>query len=82
MADSKDRTRRLIAFGARELFGGARRGQPGVAGLGAALTIVSWLRSRRRGKELIYSRTLKDGESVNIRLVRGDTTVNETQVRG
>ncbi len=82
MADSNDRTRRLLAFGMRELFGGARRGQSGIAGLGAALTIVSWLRSRRKGKELIYSRTLKDGEAVNIRLVRGGTTVDETEVGG
>jgi hypothetical protein len=63
---------KLMTLGVRQLFSGARRGQPGMAGLGAALTIAGWMRSRRRGRELIYARTLKDGESVNIRLVRGE----------
>lgn len=80
MADS--RARSLAAFGVRQLFGGARRGQPGVAGLGAALTLIGWLRSRRRGRELIYARTLKDGETVKIRLVRGSATVDDTEAGG
>ncbi len=72
----------MLSFGLRQLFGGARRGQPALAGLGAALSIVGWLRSRKRPDRLIYSRKLKDGESVSIRLLRGETVVDETAVEG
>ena len=78
-----DRDRSMLVFGLRQLFGGARRGQPGLAGLGAALTAIGWMRSRRRsGKELIYSRTLKPGETIKIRMLRGDGGVEETEVEG
>ena len=73
---------RLLGFGLRQLFGGARRGQPSVAGLGAALSIIGWLRRRRHGKDLLYVRNLREGETVSIRLVRGRTVVDETEVEG
>jgi hypothetical protein len=64
---------RLLTNGLRYLFGGARRGQSSLAGLGAAMTIAGWLR-RRRGpeRELLWARNLKDGESVTIKMVRGE----------
>jgi len=62
-----------VTFGLRQLFGGARRGQPGVAGLGAAVAIISYLRNRDKPKELLYKRNLKAGEEVRIRFLRGDT---------
>ncbi len=82
MALDTDRARSLLAFGLRQLFGGARRGQPGVAGLGAALSIIGWMRTRRRGKELVYSKTLKPGETIKIRMVRADGGIDETEVEG
>lgn len=62
-----------LSRGLNFLFGGARRGQTGLAGLGAVMTIVGWLR-RRRGpdRELLWAKNLKDGETVKIRLVRGE----------
>lgn len=60
----------LLRTGARTLAGGARRGNPGLAGLGTALLLVGWLR-RRRGpqRRLLYARTLRPGEALRIRLV-------------
>ena len=63
---------KLVAFGIRQLFGGARRGQAGVAGLGAAVAIIGWLRGRNHSKELLYKRNLNAGEEVRIRFMRGD----------
>ncbi len=63
---------KLFAFGIRQLFGGARRGQAGVAGLGAALAIIGWTRGRNHSNELLYKRKLKAGEEVRIRFLRGD----------
>ncbi len=60
----------LIRYGARALFGGARRGSSPLAGLGAVLLAVGWLRKLSRPKrELIYSRNLRHGETVRIRLL-------------
>lgn len=63
---------KLLAYGIRSLFGGARRGQPGMAGLGAALAIIGWLRNRDQGNDLLYKRKLKPGEEVRIRFLKGD----------
>jgi hypothetical protein len=63
----------LLRTGARTLAGGARRGNPGLAGLGTALLIVGWMRRRRRPKrEILYSRTLRPGEGLRIRALTGD----------
>ncbi len=64
---------KLVTFGLRQLFGGARRGQAGIAGLGAALAIIGWLRGRNHDNELLYRRKLKPGEELRIRFLRGDS---------
>jgi hypothetical protein len=69
---------KLVTFGIRQLFGGARRGQPGIAGLGAALAIIGWLRGRNHGDELLYKRTLKQGEEVRIKFLRGESADDVT----
>ena len=63
---------KLVSFGVRQLFGGARRGQAGIAGLGAALAIIGWLRDRTEPKQLLYTRKLKPGEEVRIKFLRGE----------
>lgn len=73
---------RLVVFGVRQLFGGARRGQPGIAGVGAALAIVGWLRGRNHNNELLYKRRLRPGEEVRIRFVRGADGADELKVTG
>jgi len=72
---------RLTAFGLRQLFAGSRRGRPALAGLGAALSIIGWLRSRSRSDELLYKRKLAEGEQVTIRFLRGGA-VEETAIEG
>jgi len=63
----------LLRTGARTLAGGARRGNPGLAGLGTALLIYGWMRRRRRPKrEILYARTLRPGEALRIRALTRD----------
>jgi len=63
----------LIWTGLRHLAGGARRGNPALAGLGAALAAVGLIRrSTRPKRELLYARNLKKGEGLRIRLLDGD----------
>ncbi len=64
---------KLLVFGIRHLFGGARRGQAGVAGAGAALAIIGWVRGRNHSNELLFKRKLKAGEEVRIRFLRGES---------
>lgn len=66
---------KIVAFGVKQLFGGARRGQPGLAGFGAAVAIIGWLRGRGRkhDNELLYTRKLKQGEEVRIKFLRGES---------
>lgn len=74
---------RLMTYGIRQMFGGARRGQPYMAGLGAAITIISYLRSRGQPSTApIYRRRLREGETLKIRLVRGQMVIDETDVEG
>jgi hypothetical protein len=48
-----------------------------MAGLGAALVAVGWVRSLYRSdRELIYSRTLKKGDALRIRLLGPDDSVS------
>lgn len=61
---------RLITFGVREFFGGARRGQPIVTAFGAALSIWGLFRRYGGREKLIYSRALKDGETVTVAMLR------------
>ncbi len=63
----------LLRNGARALAGGARRGNPGLAGWGTALLIYGWMRRRRRPKrEILYARTLRPGEALRIRALAPD----------
>lgn len=63
----------LFSFGVRQLFGGARRGQPTIAALGAAITIWGLLRRLDTRDKPIYIRKMRDGEMIQIRLQRGKT---------
>lgn len=73
----------LISYGLRRFFSGSRLGQPWMAGLGAAMTLVGWLRSRRDSDEvLVYKRVLREGETIRVRLRRGDAVVDETDIAG
>jgi len=74
---------RLAAYGVARLFAGARQGRPGMAGLGAAIGLIGWLRSRGEvGETLVYRRVLKEGETIRVRMVRDSTLVDETSVEG
>lgn len=63
----------LLRSGIRMLAGGARRGSPFLAALGTAGAVVGVLRRvaqpRRR---LLYAWTLRDGQSVTVRLMGKD----------
>ena len=72
----------MINSGLRLLFRGARRGDGSLAALGTAMVILGWYRSHRPTKKQIYARTLRDGEAITIRLLRGDTVVGEQRVEG
>jgi len=74
----------LIRHGARALFGGARKGNPGLTGLGMALIAVGWVRRLYRpDRELIYSRKLRRGEAIRIRLLDADDPAEgEIEVTG
>lgn len=70
---------KLVAFGIRQMFGGARRGQAPLAGIGAALAIIGWLRGRdKHDNELIYKRRLKPGQEVRIKFLRGESADDVT----
>jgi hypothetical protein len=74
---------RLFSWGVSRLFGGLRQGRPGLAGLSAAVTFVSWLRRRRAPeKQRIYAVNLKEGQAVKVRFLRGEAVVDETEVVG
>jgi hypothetical protein len=69
---------RLVSLGVKSLFGGARRGQPIVTAVGAAISIWGLFRRFGKNEKLVYSRTLKDGETLRIRQLRGaQPTVEE-----
>lgn len=70
---------RILSIGLKQLFGGARSGRPAIAGLGAALSLLGWMRHRRRKERgPFYERVLEDGETLKVRLVRGKTVVEAT----
>lgn len=74
----------LFKDGARTLFGGARRGNSPLVGLGAAMLALGWLkRLYRPDRELIYSRTLRRGETIRIKLLgEDDPTEGEIDIEG
>ncbi len=69
---------RFFAFGIRQLFGGARRGQPTVAALGMAVTLWGLFRKLSRGEKMLYTRDLADGETLTIKMMRGKTVVADS----
>ncbi len=69
---------RIFDVGVRRLFSGARQGQPLITGLGAALTVLAWLRKRRVDEELLFKRELKAGESLRIAFLRGEVVSDES----
>ena len=71
---------RFVSFGVKQLFGGARRGQPLLTGLGAAISIWGLFRRFARKEKLIYSRTLKDGETLRVAQIRGSSAVVDEEV--
>ena len=70
---------RFFNFGVRQLFGGARRGQPLITALGAAISIWGLFRKYSRKNQLVYSRTLNDGETLRISQLRGAATVADEE---
>jgi hypothetical protein len=62
---------RIVSLGVKSLFGGARRGQPLLTALGAAISIWALFRRFSRSDKLIYSRTLGEGETLRITKLRG-----------
>lgn len=68
----------FFAFGVRQLFGGARRGQPVIAALGTAITIWGLFRKLSRNDKPVYSRKLRDGETIRINMLRGEATAANT----
>jgi hypothetical protein len=61
---------------------GSRRGQPGVAALGAFVAIVRWLRRRSQGDQLLFKKVLAEGETLQITFLRNDTVVDRTAIEG
>lgn len=81
--EEDERVSSLLKNGLTFLFRGARRGQSPLSALGAAMAILGWMRSRRGAdKELVYSRNLRNGEQVTVKLVRGGAVVDEQRVEG
>jgi len=73
---------RFLSLAIRQLFGGARRGQPIVTGLAAAATLFGLSRRYRRRRKLIYGRRLKEGETIQLRMLRGTAVVEDTNGSG
>jgi hypothetical protein len=74
---------RVLSYGTVWLFRGLREGRPALAGFGAGLSVLAFLRRRRKpARERVYSLRLHEGKAVRIRLLRGKTVVDETEVVG
>jgi hypothetical protein len=59
---------------------GLRSGNRVVTGVGAVVAGAAWLRSRKEANRIVLTEMLKPGESVTLRVVRGET-VSERTVR-
>jgi hypothetical protein len=68
---------RFVSFGVSSLFGGARRGQPLVTALGAAISIWGLFKRLSRDDKPVYVRKLKEGETVRIRMFRGEMVAEQ-----
>ena len=73
----------LMRNGARALFRGARQGSSPLAGFGAAMLAAGWIRRISRSpRELVYTRTLRKGEALRIRLLGPDEPDESVDVVG
>jgi hypothetical protein len=64
----------VIKTGASLLARGVRRGNPPLSFLGAAVLAFGVVRTMNRPKrELVWSRTLRPGQAVNVVAVKGGT---------
>ena len=68
---------RFVSFGVQQLFGGARRGQPLLTALGAAISIWGLFRRFSSKDKPVYTHTLGDGETLRITQFRGAVQANE-----
>ena len=72
---------KLLSDGLTYMFRGMRLGRSPMAAVGAAMSIAGFLRNRRKpARELIYARTLKEGEAIRIRFLRGAEVVGQHDV--
>ena len=63
----------FIKTGIRALAGGARQGNALLAGLGTAAAVVgAFRRFRRPRRQLLYARTLRPGQTLQIKVTGGD----------
>ena len=70
---------RFVSFGVKQLFGGARRGQPLLTGLGAAISIWGLFRRFGRKDKPVYTHTLRDGETLRISQFRGQVQMKDEE---
>ena len=64
-------------------FKGLRTRSPGLTGIGAALAALAWIRKSSRGREVLWSKTLRPGDTFRVRLLRADDEVEaEVDVEG
>lgn len=70
---------RFLSFGVRQLFGGARRGQPLLTGLGAAISLWGLFKRLNRKDKPVYTHKLRDGETIRIAQLRGSATVSSEE---
>lgn len=74
---------KALAYGLTLAFRGLRQGRPGMAGVGAAMAIASWLRNRKKpGDAPVFRTRLRDGQALRIRYLEGDEVVAEAEVKG
>lgn len=75
--------RRALSFGVVFLFRGLRQGRPWLASLGAAMTLIGWLRNRPTDRgEPVYRSSLRSGRGIRIRYLEGEDVVDEVEVVG
>lgn len=63
---------RLLTHAWTWLFRGLRTRNPALTAIGGALAAISWIRRTTRGRELLWAKTLGDGDSYRIRLLGPD----------
>ncbi len=68
---------RLLSLGVKQFFGGARRGQPIITAIGAAISIWGLFRRFGGRDKPVYTRSLKDGETIRVSQLRGAAAVQE-----